>query len=117
MTTTTENWPIAVLTSRQRRRFWTKVTRLLGQLPFARELFAAYFCAIDEATPAAVRATLVAALIYFILPADAVPDILTGLGFVDDASVLAAAVGAVRHHLRSHHFQAADETLDRLTKD
>lgn len=35
------------------------------------------------------------ALACFMLPADAVPDILPGIGFTDDLSMLAAALAAV----------------------
>lgn len=44
-------------------------------------------------------ATLVAALAYFVLPADVIPDILPAVGFTDDAAVLAMAVAAVRSDL------------------
>lgn len=37
----------------------------------------------------------VAAVIYFVNPADVIPDVLVGLGFVDDAAVIAAVMGAI----------------------
>jgi uncharacterized membrane protein YkvA (DUF1232 family) len=30
------------------RRFWRKLRRALGRVPFAEDLLAAYFCAIDR---------------------------------------------------------------------
>ena len=45
--------------------------------------------------PAAV-AVAVAALFYLISPADAVPDLMPGVGLLDDGAVLATAVAAVR---------------------
>jgi uncharacterized membrane protein YkvA (DUF1232 family) len=42
---------------------------------------------------------LAGALVYFVVPTDLLPDALVGLGFVDDASVITAAVGAVRGEL------------------
>ncbi len=47
------------------------------------------------------------ALAYFILPSDVIPDFIPGMGYTDDASVLAAALAAVRTHLRPEHFSAA----------
>jgi len=41
----------------------------------------AFYCATDSATPLPIRATLMGALAYFILPFDAIPDILLGLGY------------------------------------
>ncbi len=42
---------------------------------------------------------IVAAIIYFVNPIDLIPDILTGIGFVDDAAVVAAVVRAVHAQL------------------
>src|SRR5882724_4035324 len=70
-----------------RRRFWAKAKRLAAQLPFAEDLVTAYYCAFDRSTPFQVKAVLVAALAYFVLPYDFIPDMLPGLGFADDAAV------------------------------
>ncbi len=43
----------------------------------------------------------VAALIYFVNPADVLPDALFGLGFVDDVAVVSAVVRAVRADLEA----------------
>ena len=40
--------------------------------------------------------TLLAAVIYFVMPIDAIPDWIVGVGFLDDAYVLGWAVNAVR---------------------
>jgi uncharacterized membrane protein YkvA (DUF1232 family) len=42
---------------------------------------------------------IVAALVYFVNPIDLVPDVLVGLGFVDDVAVIAAVVRAVRRDI------------------
>jgi uncharacterized membrane protein YkvA (DUF1232 family) len=97
-----------------RRNFWPKVKASLARLPFAEELVAAYYCAFDPATPLRVKGILVAALAYFILPFDVVPDFLIGLGFTDDAAVLLGALSAIRVHMNQSHRDKAKETLDRL---
>lgn len=86
-----------------RRGFWEKARRTLGRVPFTEEAVAAFHCATDSATPLPIRATLFGALAYFVLPFDAVPDLLVGLGFTDDAAVLAAAFAAARMHITDAH--------------
>jgi uncharacterized membrane protein YkvA (DUF1232 family) len=94
--------------------FWTKLKRVVVRIAFAEDLVAAYYCALDRNTPAYVRGVLIGALAYFVLPADMIPDLLPGLGFTDDATVLAAAIAAVGRHLEPRHRAQARRTLDRL---
>ena len=96
------------------QRFWRKVRRVLVRIPFAEDLLAAYFCAIDRNTPTYVRGILFGAVAYFVLPADMIPDLLGPLGFGDDASVIAAALTAVGSHLRPEHRAQARDRLDKL---
>lgn len=97
-----------------RRDFWRKLRGALAHIPFAEELVAAYYCAFDRATPVQVKATLVGAIAYFVLPLDAVPDILPAIGFTDDAAVLAMAIRLVASHITSEHRDAAREKLQEL---
>ncbi|MCP8895925.1 DUF1232 domain-containing protein [Shinella daejeonensis] len=97
---------------RVRQRFWPVLKRALRQVPFSRDLVAAYYCALDPRTPTRVRGILLAALAYFVLPLDAIPDILAVVGFSDDVAVLTAAFAAIRGHIREDHYQAADRALD-----
>jgi uncharacterized membrane protein YkvA (DUF1232 family) len=85
-----------------------------ARLPFAEDLLAAYYCAFDYATPVQVKATLVGALAYFVLPFDAVPDMLPLVGFTDDAAVLLAALRVVAGHMRAEHRDAARAALARM---
>ena len=96
-----------------RRRFWTKFKRVVAQLPFAEDLLAAYYCAFDRDTPYPVKAALLGALAYFVLPFDAVPDLLPVLGFADDAAVLATALRLVVAHMKPEHREAARQALKR----
>lgn len=43
--------------------------------------------------------TLLGAVIYFVMPIDAIPDWIIGIGFLDDAYVLGMAVKAVKNEL------------------
>lgn len=98
--------------SRVKRGFWRKIRRHIGRIPFANEAAAAYFCATDPATPARVKAILMAALAYFVLPTDMVPDFLIGFGFSDDATVLMTAIGVVHSHIKQSHRTAAAKALE-----
>ena len=92
--------------------FWPVFKKAFRQLPFSRDVVAGYYCAMDPTTPTRVRAILMAALAYFVMPFDAVPDLLALVGFTDDIAVLAAAIAAVRAHLRADHYRKADEALE-----
>lgn len=96
------------------RRFWDKLKRVIGRIPFAEDLVAAWYCALDGDTPPYVRAVLLGAVAYFVLPADLIPDFLVGLGYTDDATVLAAAIAAVGRHLQPKHRAKARQALDSL---
>ncbi len=97
-----------------RRDFWSKIGRVAARIPFAEDAVAAYYCAFDRETPLKSRGMLLAALAYFILPVDAVPDVLPAIGFVDDASVLAIALTTLGAHIRPRHREAARSALDEL---
>ncbi len=102
---------------RVRRSFWPKVKRVAVKLPFAEDLVAAYYCAFDHQTPMQVKAALIGALAYFVLPADAMPDILPMLGYTDDALVLVTALRMVSGHVRDEHREAARQALARGVDD
>ena len=97
-----------------RRSFWRKTRRVAAHIPFAEDLLAAYYCAFDRDTPLPVKATLVGALAYFVLPVDAIPDVLPVIGFTDDAAVLATAIRLVANHIRPAHREAARNALAKL---
>jgi uncharacterized membrane protein YkvA (DUF1232 family) len=97
-----------------RRSFWRKLKGLAARLPFAENLLAAHYCAFDRQTPLHVKAALVGALAYFVLPADVIPDVLPIIGYSDDAAVLAAAIKLVASHITPDHREAARRTLVRL---
>ena len=94
------------------RGFWKKLLKLAGRIPFAEDLAAAYFCAVDPLTPGRVKGVLLAALAYFVIPIDAIPDFIAGFGFTDDAAVLAIAIGLVGRHIGPQHRQRARAALD-----
>ena len=97
--------------ARVERGFWRKVRWTLGHVPFVEEAVAAYYCALDPRTPVQVKAVLLAALAYFVVPADMIPDFIAGVGFTDDATVLAAAVAIVAPAITERHRDKARNAL------
>jgi uncharacterized membrane protein YkvA (DUF1232 family) len=100
--------------SKVRQGFWPKLAQNFARLPFAEEAMAAYYCAFDVATPLKVKGTLLAALAYFVMPLDVVPDFLLGIGFTDDLAVLVTAISLVRNHVTQAHRAKAREALERM---
>ncbi len=98
-----------------RRGFWPKARRFAAKLPFAEDLLAAYYCAFDRETPVQVKAALLGALAYFVLPFDMMPDVMPFLGFADDAAVLATALRLVASHMRPAHRDAARRAMERVS--
>ncbi len=97
-----------------RARFWTRLRQNLGRIPFAPDLLAAYYCAFDPETPVRVKAVLMAALAYFALPTDIIPDFIAGLGFTDDLTVLVTTIALVRGHMTGMHREKAAHYLAHL---
>jgi len=97
--------------ARVARGFWAKLRRGVGRVPFLEDAVSAYFCAFDPATPRPVKAMLLAALAYFVVPSDMIPDFVAGLGFTDDATVLFATLRLVTNHIDERHRDAARRRL------
>lgn len=94
--------------------FWPKIGRVAAQIPFAGDVIAVWYCATDPKTPNGAKALMMAALAYFVLPLDAIPDFLPAIGYTDDAAVFAALIALVGRHLNDSHRVAADEVLTKL---
>jgi uncharacterized membrane protein YkvA (DUF1232 family) len=92
-------------------RFWAKLLKLAGRVPFVEDLAAAYFCFVDPTTPGRVRGIVLAALAWFVLPASILPEFIVVLGFTDDVAVVAIAARMVRRHIKQRHYQRAREVL------
>jgi len=91
--------------------FWRKLRRFAGRVPFTTDAVAAYYCAMDPATPLRARAVLLGAVAYFVMPVDVVPDAIAVLGFTDDATVLATAIAVAGAHILPKHRDDAKRAL------
>lgn len=94
-----------------RAKFWRTAKKAARQIPFMEDVVAAYYCALDKQTPVKVKAILLGALAYFVLPIDAIPDFVAGIGFTDDIAVLTAAITAVSSHITPAHREAARDAI------
>ena len=95
-----------------RKRFWHKVRRTLRYVPFLDKVIAAYYAAIDPSTPRSAQLVLMAALAYFVMPFDIVPDIVALFGFSDDAAVMLLAMNTLSPHITPAHMERARAYLD-----
>lgn len=94
-----------------RTKFWPTLKKAMAQLPFSEDVVAAYYCALDKETPTHVRGVLLAALAYFVLPIDLIPDFIVGIGFGDDLAVITAALSTLRNHITDGQRAAAKKAL------
>lgn len=97
-----------------RKGFWSKLKHNLARVPLADQVVAAYYAAFDPATPFRTKAMLLAALAYFVMPFDVIPDFILGFGFTDDMTVLLTAFGLIRTHVTDAHLERAKETVEKL---
>ena len=102
---------------RVQKGFWPKIRRTASRIPFAGQVLSVWFAARDPETPTAAKGIMMGALAYFVLPFDAIPDIFAGIGFTDDAAVIAALIATLGANIRRRHKDQAAATLERLRDD
>jgi uncharacterized membrane protein YkvA (DUF1232 family) len=93
------------------KKFWTVLLHRAGKIPFAEELGAAYYCVMDPKTPAGVKALLLAALAYFVLPFDFIPAFFIALGLASDAAIVLGTVRMVSRHIKPEHYRRSRAAL------
>lgn len=99
------------------RGFWPKIRKVATKIPFADDALSVWFCAMDPQTPGRAKALMMAGLAYFVLPTDAIPDVLAVVGFTDDAAVFAALMAVVGRNLRPQHKLAARRLLKQFAQE
>ena len=97
-----------------RGKLWRKLKREAANIPFVEDALTAHYCAFDRRTPLYVKAALIGAVVYFIIPDDLIPDSIPVLGYADDAAVMAAAMKIFASHIKPEHREAAQRMLARL---
>ncbi|MFC7395478.1 YkvA family protein [Scopulibacillus cellulosilyticus] len=100
-----------------RKNFWTKIKKFTGKIPFAKDAVSLYYCAIDSKTPLYAKGVAFAALAYFILPIDAIPDAIFGAGMTDDAAIITAALTAIGKNVTDAHKEKAEKFFNPDSRD
>ena len=62
--------------------------------------------------PAWAKGVILGSLGYFILPVDLIPDIIPGVGYTEDLTLIAAAVGMVAMYVDDEVKEKADQKLN-----
>lgn len=111
--------PVTVRLNEEKVRegFLPKIRRVAAKVPFAADALSVWWAARDPETPTAAKGMMLAALAYFVLPTDAIPDILPVIGFTDDAAVFAALIAILGKTVKPQHKEAARTFLRRLSTD
>ena len=75
------------------------------RLHFLPKLMTIFYCMQDKDTPKFVKLALMGALGYVILPLDLVSDTFIGIGWLDDAAVVAAALRLAGTYVKPEHLE------------
>lgn len=78
---------------------WEKLERVGKKISFAKDIFALVKYMRDPLVSWHRKTIVVAALIYFISPIDAIPDIAPLVGYLDDLGVITAVLKFLGHEL------------------
>lgn len=84
--------------------FWDKLQRFAKAAgkDVVEKALLLYYAAQEENAPAWAKATVAGALGYFILPLDAIPDLVPMTGYTDDLGVLAIAMIALATYINDN---------------
>ena len=103
-------------------RLLKKMVRKLKRLPFMKEQLAdlpymamminSYIRKQYTKVPVVSILTLIAAISYFVLPIDVIPDFLPVVGFLDDLGVIGLTLGRVKNELDAYMGWRAEMGLD-----
>jgi uncharacterized membrane protein YkvA (DUF1232 family) len=108
---------VRVNEARVRRGFLPKIRKVAAKIPFAADALSVFWCVRDKQTPTAAKGLMFAALAYFVLPTDVIPDFLPAIGFTDDAAVIAALLAVVGKSVKPRHKEAAEAFLEKMAAD
>ncbi len=82
---------------------WTKLEKNGKKISFAKDILALYNYMRDPSVKWFRKAIVVGALIYFIVPIDAIPDLTPLFGYMDDLGVITALLKYLGSELMSYY--------------
>ena len=94
--------------------FWDKVKGVMKSAgkSIIYKALQLYYAMKNPSCPASVKAAIIAALGYFILPIDIIPDFIPGLGFTDDLAAITAALAMASAYIDENVKRQARDKLD-----
>lgn len=97
-------------------KFWKKTLNIIKNVSVGviEKALILYYSAKDESTPKWAKSVVYGSLGYLIFPLDAIPDILPGVGYTDDISVIIAAFSTVALYVKDEHKSLAKEKINSL---
>ena len=98
--------------------FWEKVKSQAKQAgkEVIQTALKLYYALQDPDTPKSAKLIIVGALAYFVVPTDAVFDLIPG-GYVDDLGALVGALWTVAEHIKEEHVEKAKATVSEWFND
>jgi uncharacterized membrane protein YkvA (DUF1232 family) len=84
-------------------QFERKLERVGHKVRFAQDLIALFRYFLDDNVPWQKKTIVVAALLYFISPLDAIPDITPLIGYLDDLGVILAVTKFMSRELEPYY--------------
>jgi len=82
---------------------WTKLEKTGKKVSFAKDILALYRYLKDPFVKWYRKAIVAAAIIYFIVPIDTIPDIAPLFGYLDDLGVIAAVLKYLGGELKDYY--------------
>ena len=100
-------------------KYWAKLKSSVNRLPadmkvLIENALVLYYCAKDRNVPTHVKAVIIGALGYFIVPFDLIPDFLPIPGLLDDLVVLLVAYRYIEEYITTEHRESARVKMDTL---
>lgn len=74
----------------------------LSNIPVLASMVRSYACKDYPNIPLGTMVAIISALIYFLSPIDLIPDAIPGVGYVDDAAVIAACLAMVQSDIAEY---------------
>ncbi len=100
--------------------FEEKMQSLRGGIRLAKHVLALFRYMTDGAIPWYKKSVVVAALVYFIMPFDAIPDMLPLIGYLDDFGVIAATLAFLGKEIKPYYYTSpamGNQDEDRVVDD
>ncbi len=100
--------------------FEEKMQSLRGGIRLAKHMLALFRYMTDGAIPWYKKSVVVAALVYFIMPFDAIPDMLPLIGYLDDFGVIAATLAFLGKEIKPYYYTSpamGNQDEDRVVDD